>query len=85
MTATLDDTVAPAQPDAVAPRRGRLRGGRMLHIYTWLVIAWLILPIAVMIAFGFNDTKGRFNQTWDGFTLKWYGRVFDLDELPRRW
>jgi spermidine/putrescine transport system permease protein len=83
MTATLDDTVVPAQPDALAPRRGRLRGGRMLHMYTWLVIAWLILPIAIMIAFGFNDTKGRFNQTWDGFTLKWYGRVFDLDELTK--
>jgi spermidine/putrescine transport system permease protein len=83
MTATLDDTVAADQPDALAPRRGRLRGGRFLHAYTWLVIAWLILPIAIMIAFGFNDTKGRFNQSWDGFTLKWYGRVFDLDELTK--
>jgi spermidine/putrescine transport system permease protein len=36
-----------------------------------------------MIAFGFNDTKGRYNQSWEGFTLKWYGRVFDLDELTR--
>jgi spermidine/putrescine transport system permease protein len=83
MTATLDDTVAPAQADAPAPRRGRLRGGRFLYAYTWLVIAWLILPIIIMIAFGFNDTKGRFNQSWEGFTLKWYGRVFDLDELTR--
>ena len=83
MTATLDDTVAPAQPDVPAPGRGRSRGGRILYAYTWLVIAWLILPILIMIAFGFNDTKGRFNQSWEGFTLKWYGRVFDLDELTR--
>ena len=83
MTATLDDTVAPAQADAPEPRPGRTRGGRILYAFTWLVIAWLILPIAIMIAFGFNDTKGRFNQSWEGFTLKWYGRVFDLDELTR--
>jgi spermidine/putrescine transport system permease protein len=83
MTATLDETVAPAEAGAAAPRPARLRGGRVLYAYTWLVIAWLILPVLIMIAFGFNDTKGRFNQSWEGFTLKWYGRVFDLDELTR--
>jgi spermidine/putrescine transport system permease protein len=83
MTATLDDTVAPAQPDAPAPRRSRRRGGRILYAYTWVVIAWLILPILVMILFSFNDTKGRYNQSWEGFTLKWYGRVFDIDELTK--
>ena len=83
MTATLDDTVAPAEPGAAAPSPARKRGGRFLYVYTWLVIAWLILPVLIMIMFGFNDTKGRFNQSWEGFTLKWYGRVFDLDELTR--
>jgi spermidine/putrescine transport system permease protein len=83
MTATLDDTVATAEPGAAAPRPPRSRGDRFLYAYTWLVIAWLILPVLIMIAFGFNDTKGRFNQSWEGFTLKWYGRVFDLDELTR--
>ncbi|WP_306212932.1 ABC transporter permease [Actinoplanes sp. RD1] len=56
---------------------------RFLRVYTWLVVAWLALPIAVMVVFGFNDTPGRYNQTWDGFTLKWYGRVFALDDLTR--
>jgi spermidine/putrescine transport system permease protein len=68
---------------AITPRRARLTGGRALYIYTWVIIAWLVLPVLIMIAFGFNDTPGRYNQTWDGFTLKWYGRVFDLDELTR--
>ncbi|WP_199512009.1 ABC transporter permease [Nucisporomicrobium flavum] len=71
----------PAQPTAT--RRNRLTGGRVLHAYTWLVIAWLTLPVLIMILFGFNDTPGRYNQTWEGFTLKWYGRVFELDELTR--
>ncbi|MFI5937585.1 ABC transporter permease [Actinoplanes sp. NPDC051494] len=56
---------------------------RILRVYTWAIIAWLTLPVLVMIVFGFNDTPGRYNQTWDGFTLKWYGRVFALDELTR--
>jgi spermidine/putrescine transport system permease protein len=59
------------------------RGNRVLHAYTWLIIAWLTLPVLVMIVFGFNDTKGRYNQTWEGFTLAWYGRVFARDELTR--
>jgi spermidine/putrescine transport system permease protein len=74
----------PAQAPARAVlRRRRLTGGRVLHLYTWLVIAWLALPVLVMIVFGFNDTPGRYNQTWEGFTLKWYGRVFSIDALTR--
>jgi len=68
---------------AVTPRRSRLTGGRALHIYTWIIIGWLTLPVLIMILFGFNDTPGRYNQTWEGFTLKWYGQVFALDELTQ--
>ncbi|MFF4778819.1 ABC transporter permease [Microtetraspora fusca] len=59
----------------------RLFRGRWLQLYTWLVIAWLIVPIAVMILFGFNDTKGRYNTTFQGFTLKWYGKLFEIGDL----
>ncbi|MCC5574971.1 ABC transporter permease [Microtetraspora sp. AC03309] len=55
--------------------------GRGLQIYTWLVIAWLVVPIAVMILFGFNDTKGRYNTSFQGFTLKWYGKLFEIGDL----
>ena len=71
------------QAPAVTPRRSRLTGGRALYIYTWVIIAWLTLPVLIMILFGFNDTPGRYNQTWEGFTLKWYGRVFGIDALTR--
>ena len=60
--------------------RGRW-ADRLLYGYTWAIIVWLCLPIAVMIAFGFNDTPGRYNQTWEGFTVKWYGRVFSIEAL----
>jgi spermidine/putrescine transport system permease protein len=33
-------------------------------LWTVLVLAYLLLPIAVMIAFSFNDPPGRFNFIW---------------------
>ncbi|MFI6521235.1 ABC transporter permease [Spirillospora sp. NPDC050679] len=62
-----------------APRRP-LRG-RGLQIYTTLLVAWLLLPIAVMILFGFNDTKSKQNFEWEGFTLHWYAHLFDKKDL----
>ncbi|MEU0566581.1 ABC transporter permease [Nonomuraea sp. NPDC005983] len=61
-------------------RGGRL-GDRLLHGYTWLIIAWLSSPIAVMILFGFNDKKSKSNTTWQGFTLKWYQELFSISDL----
>ena len=40
-----------------------------LTIYAMLAMLYLFLPIAVVILFSFNDPKGRFNFTWQGFTL----------------
>ena len=37
--------------------------------YAVLAFTYLLLPIAVVIAFSFNDPAGRFNYTWQGFTL----------------
>ena len=59
-------------------RRGWLLGG-----YTKLVIAYLFAPVVFMIAFGFNNPQGRFNLSWEGFTLKYYSpsRLFEFEEL----
>ncbi|MEO5878413.1 MAG: ABC transporter permease [Streptosporangiaceae bacterium] len=55
--------------------------GRGLHLYTLILIAWLILPIGVMILFGFNDTTSKQNFQWEGFTLHWYRHLFDKPDL----
>ncbi|MCO5972392.1 ABC transporter permease [Actinoallomurus soli] len=74
-------TMTQAGP-AVRARRGRHGwGDRLLYAYTWLIIVWLCLPIAVMIAFGFNNAKGRLNLTWQGFTFTWYGKLFAVPDL----
>jgi spermidine/putrescine transport system permease protein len=72
---------APSAPIARPARRRRRRAGGLLQVYTWLLIFYLSLPILVMIAFGFNDTKGKLNLTWQGFTLFWYRHVFSIPEL----
>ena len=42
--------------------------------YIILVFCFMYLPIAVMIAFSFNESKSRSNFT--GFTLGWYKSLF---------
>ncbi|GAA3098834.1 ABC transporter permease [Streptosporangium carneum] len=73
---------AVAERAAGGPARPRTRlGDRLLKAYVWLVIAWLFLPIAVMVVFGFNDTRSKSNVTWQGFTLRWWTRLGDYPEL----
>src|SRR5690348_5723427 len=62
-------------------RRRRLHGRWALPLWGWLVIAWLCSPIIVMIIFGFNDTKGKINIRWQGFTLRWYRELFAIPDL----
>ena len=59
-----------------APRRRRRhRRGGWLAVYSWLVIAYLVLPIFVMVAYSFNKVTTGLPQvsfTWNGFTTQWY-------------
>jgi spermidine/putrescine transport system permease protein len=41
----------------------------VLSAYAALALGYLFLPIAVVIVFSFNNPAGRFNYTWQGFTL----------------
>jgi spermidine/putrescine transport system permease protein len=66
-----------AAPGHRAPRRQRRRprGGWALATYSWLVIAYLVLPIFVMVAYSFNKINSGLPQvsfTWNGFTTQWY-------------
>jgi spermidine/putrescine transport system permease protein len=52
-----------------------------LALYAALVFGYLLLPIAVVVAFSFNDPAGRFNYTWQGFTLRWWENPFGVPGL----
>jgi spermidine/putrescine transport system permease protein len=59
-----------------APRRRRRhRRGGWLAVYSWLVIAYLVMPIFVMVAYSFNKVTAGLPQVsfaWNGFTTQWY-------------
>jgi spermidine/putrescine transport system permease protein len=62
-----------AEPVAVPRRRRGLLAFVRQHAltaYAILAFVYLLLPIAVVIAFSFNDPAGRFNYVWQGFTLE---------------
>lgn len=54
---------------------------RALNIYAGMAIAYMLIPIAVIGVFSFNDPEGKFNFTWSGFTLDHWKTVFSLPEL----
>ncbi|TVZ06816.1 ABC transporter permease [Trebonia kvetii] len=63
-------------------RQRRKTGERLLHWFTWILIVWLALPIAVVIAFSFNNPHGRYNYSWTGFTFKYWGsKLFAIPDL----
>ena len=50
---------------------------------TWALGAWsalaliyLFVPVAIIAVFSFNDPEGRFNFTWQGFTLDHWSNPF---------
>jgi spermidine/putrescine transport system permease protein len=78
--ATAETAVRPVPARHGVSLRRRLERW-VLPVYTTLAVGYLLLPIAVMIAFGFNDPAGRFNFTWQGFTLENYRTVFRFPQL----
>src|SRR5437773_2592353 len=64
--------VAPtvARSGNVAGRVSRSVSHYALPVFTVIAIAYLLIPIVVMIIFSFNDYQGKFNFIWSGFTLK---------------
>jgi spermidine/putrescine transport system permease protein len=40
----------------------------VLTVYAALAFLYLLIPIAIVIAFSFNDPPGRFNFTWNKFS-----------------
>ena len=52
-----------------------------VNIVAALVVLYLLIPIAVIFFFSFNDPAGRYNYTWVGFTLQHWGNAFGLPDL----
>ncbi len=53
----------------IGARSWRFVKRHALTAYAVLAVAYLMLPIAVVILFSFNHPTGRFNYVWNGFTF----------------
>lgn len=49
------------------------------RLFTALIFLFLYVPIFVLIAFSFNNSKSR--TVWAGFTLKWYPQLIHNDTI----
>lgn len=67
-------------PRGAGDRSAKLRTWG-LGIWTLLAIAFLLIPIVIIIVFSFNDPAGRFNFTWQGFTFKHWLHPFRDPDL----
>jgi spermidine/putrescine transport system permease protein len=81
--------------EAAAVRAGELRpvrhrrlhaiGRRLLDLslnfYAAAALIYLLLPIAVIVVFSFNEPHSRFNFAWHGFTLVNWKHPFDVPGL----
>jgi spermidine/putrescine transport system permease protein len=53
----------------------------LLGLWSVLALVYLFIPIAIVILFSFNDPVGRFNITWEGFTLDHWKHPFAVEGL----
>jgi spermidine/putrescine transport system permease protein len=58
-------------------------GDIMLRVIAGLVMLYIFLPIFVIVLFSFNHPAGKFNYTWQGFTLDNWANPFKYPALTK--
>jgi spermidine/putrescine transport system permease protein len=53
----------------------------LLGVWSALALLYLFIPIFIVVLYSFNDNKGRFNFTWQGFTLRHWEHPFSNSDL----
>jgi spermidine/putrescine transport system permease protein len=71
----------PQRRESLATRMWKWLKRNAIVIYGALAIAYMLIPIALIIVFSFNDPAGKFNFTWQGFTLTHWAHPFQISEL----
>jgi spermidine/putrescine transport system permease protein len=78
-TTSIDQVTDSAPAPAV---RRRLPWGRIvLTVYAMAGVLYLFVPIIYIVAFSFNEPRGRFNLVWQGFTFDNWLDPFANEEL----
>jgi spermidine/putrescine transport system permease protein len=79
-TASAEAAVTAPRPRLSARSWGRIRTGA-LALWSGIALLYLFLPIFLVVLFSFNDPAGRFNYTWQGFTLEHWKDPFGVEGL----
>jgi spermidine/putrescine transport system permease protein len=79
--ATTTTTTAADVADRPRPSFWQRISPKILPVFTALAITYLMVPIAVMIVFSFNQPEGKFNYTWNQFSLQGWLHPFDWPGL----
>lgn len=74
-------TTAQQTPKPKPLKARRNWGDVLLRIVAGLVLLYLFLPIFVIILFSFNNPAGKFNYSWQGFTLNNWAHPFKYPAL----
>lgn len=63
-------------------RQIKVKIGKNINIiYCLLIYLFLFLPIVVVVTNSFNATSTRPYLAWKGFTVEWYGKLFENSSL----
>jgi spermidine/putrescine transport system permease protein len=76
MTTAVETVTARRQRPGAMTRVWAFVRYHTLTFFAILALLYLLVPIAVVVLFSFNDPIGRFNFTWQGFTLKNWAHPF---------
>jgi spermidine/putrescine transport system permease protein len=69
MSAAVGAAAAMPRGRTARARAAAFAGRHLLTVYAVVAFGYLLLPVAVVVAFSFNHPRGRFNYTWQGFTF----------------
>ncbi|SLN09563.1 Inner membrane ABC transporter permease protein YdcV [Roseovarius litorisediminis] len=78
--AALNHSTVPRKLRRSRAARARLAADSGFVVIISIVMAFLYVPIAILVIFSFNDNR---SLTWppSGFTLNWYEKLFNNDQL----
>ena len=76
MTAAAEPQPLPRRQVSPLTRAWAFVRRHTLTVFGILALAYLMLPIAVVVVFSFNDPAGRYNYTWESFTTEHWTNPF---------
>jgi spermidine/putrescine transport system permease protein len=74
-------TLPQRRRESAGPRAWKWLKRNGIVIYGALAIAYMLVPIVLIVVFSFNNPAGKFNFTWQGFTLSHWAHPFEIAEL----